>query len=61
MATTDYDTPSSLVGIARAAHLAGNRELERAMRQKLLESWGMRLTFTRSAKAMNRGTAGPYA
>jgi hypothetical protein len=41
------DSPASLVAIARAARLCGDRELERAAKRELKERFGIELTFTR--------------
>lgn len=39
--------PSALVAIAKAANLTGNRGLERAARQELRDSHGIKLSFER--------------
>jgi len=46
---TDYDSPATLVAIIVAARRAGDRELERDARQKLLDRYGVRLNFTHAA------------
>lgn len=40
------DSPSSLVAIIRAAHMAGDKRLERAARRELDERFGIKLTIT---------------
>jgi len=45
--TTLNSSPASLVAIARAARLAGDRDLERAARQQLAALFGIRVVFTR--------------
>ncbi|MBM4094250.1 MAG: hypothetical protein FJ276_33305 [Planctomycetes bacterium] len=45
----DYDSPAMLVAIIVAARRAGDRELERDARQKLLDRHGVRLNFTHAA------------
>jgi hypothetical protein len=44
--TVTAETPVTLMAIARAAHLAGDRELERYARREL-EKLGMSITFRR--------------
>jgi hypothetical protein len=44
----DLTDPPSLVAVARAARLAGDRDLERAARRLLREHWGIELTFRRA-------------
>ena len=41
------DSIAALVAIARAAHLAKDRALERAARRKLAEAYGVDVTFRR--------------
>jgi hypothetical protein len=43
------DSPAALVAIARAAHVTGDRDLERAARNALIDQWGIRIVFTRAA------------
>jgi hypothetical protein len=42
--------PATLVAIARAAHLTGDRHLERAARRLLREQHGIEVTFRRPGK-----------
>jgi hypothetical protein len=42
--------PPALVAIVRAARKAGDRELERAARQRLEEEYGIKLTFLRERR-----------
>jgi len=44
------DNPEALVVIARAAHLAGDRQLERAAKAELKERFGIVLRFTRGVE-----------
>jgi hypothetical protein len=48
------DSPASLVAIARAARLCGDRELERAAKRELRERFGIELSF--SKKKPNEAT-----
>lgn len=45
------DSPQSLVAIIRAAHLAGDRSLERAARSELRERFGMDVSFVKRRHA----------
>ena len=45
MTMTDHDNPATLVAIIIAARHAGNHELERSMRQRLDDSFGVSLSF----------------
>jgi hypothetical protein len=40
--------PAALVSVARAAHRTGDRDLERAARRLLLDSYGIRIAFART-------------
>jgi hypothetical protein len=42
-----FESPPALVAIANAAHLAGDRSLERAARRELLERYGIEVKFRR--------------
>jgi hypothetical protein len=44
---TVCDSPMALVAMLRAARIAGDKELERAARQRLLERFGIELVFRR--------------
>ena len=46
-APSDLSDPLSLVAIARAARLTGDRHLERAARRLLREQYGMKVSFSR--------------
>lgn len=43
----DLTDPPSLLAIARAARLIGDRDLERAARRLLRDCWGIEVTFRR--------------
>jgi hypothetical protein len=43
----DTDSPAALVAIARAAKLAGDRDLQRAAKEKLRAEYGIELIFRR--------------
>ena len=45
----EHDSPATLVAIIVAARRAGDRELERDARQKLLDRYGVRLSFSQAA------------
>jgi hypothetical protein len=49
------DSPATLVAIAIAARRAGDRELEREIRRRLEERYGVRLTFTRPRQLAGGG------
>jgi len=42
----DTDSPAALVAIARAARLAGDRELERAAKEQLRSKFGIAISFS---------------
>ena len=42
----DTDSPAALVAIARAAKLAGDRDLERAAKEKLRAEFGIAISFS---------------
>ena len=42
----DTDSPAALVAIARAARLAGDRELERAAKEQLRSKFGIAILFS---------------
>ena len=44
------DSPATLVAIAKAAHLTGDRDLERAARKQLEDRHGIRIRFVRRGK-----------
>jgi hypothetical protein len=41
------NSPPALVAIARAAHAVGDRDLERAAKTELVESFGITIRFSR--------------
>lgn len=41
------DSPETLVAIARAAHVAGDRRLEQAAKRRLQEQFGITIKFDR--------------
>jgi hypothetical protein len=41
-------SPMALVAMARAANLAGDRELERMARRQLIEQFGIEISFRRT-------------
>jgi hypothetical protein len=43
--SVQIDSPQALVAIARAAHLAGDRDLSRVARQQLRDEFGIDLRF----------------
>jgi hypothetical protein len=43
-------SPAELVAIARAAHIVGDRDLERAARNELREAFGIEIRFPRPAR-----------
>lgn len=45
--TTQDNNPEALVAIARAAHVAGDKSLERAARRQLADVFGIRVSFPR--------------
>lgn len=45
--THPSDSPATLVAIARAARLCGDRELERHAKQQLRERFGITIKFER--------------
>jgi hypothetical protein len=45
LSPTDLTDPPSLVAVARAARLSGDRSLERAAKRLLREQWGIALAF----------------
>ena len=47
--TPTTDNPEALVAIARAAHVAGDKYLERAARRQLADVFGIRVSFPRPA------------
>jgi hypothetical protein len=49
--TSCADSPAALVAIARAARLAGDRNMERAARRELRERFRMELTFLREKES----------
>ena len=55
--TSRNDSPAALVAIARAARLAGDRDLERTARQQLSERFGIDLTFRRQKPEPETGRA----
>lgn len=44
---SNLSEPSTLLAIARAAHLVGDRELERVARRLLRERYDIKVTFRR--------------
>jgi hypothetical protein len=48
--STDLQTPPALLAIMRAARRIGDRQLERAARQKLLERYGIDVRFRREQR-----------
>jgi hypothetical protein len=42
----DTDSPAALVAIARAAKLAGDRDLERAAKEQLRTKFGIAISFS---------------
>ena len=52
--------PPALLAIIQAARLAGDRELERAARQQLVDHHGIEVTFRRKREVVKDSeTAGP--
>ena len=51
------NSPAELVAIARAARIAGDRELERAARGELRDRFGIALTFHNAAATVEGGAA----
>jgi hypothetical protein len=53
-------SPADLVAVAKAAHVTGDRDLERAARRLLLEQHGIELIFRRpdgAGRGRSRSTA----
>jgi hypothetical protein len=48
--------PAELVAIARAARIAGDRDLERVTKRELRDRYGIVLTFTRPTADVERET-----
>jgi hypothetical protein len=46
--TQSQNNPAELVVIAKAAHLTGDRDLEREARRQLLEKHGIRISWARN-------------
>ena len=44
-------SPAELVAIARAAHIVGDRDLERSAKHELLEQFGIEIKFQRARMA----------
>jgi hypothetical protein len=54
--TRQICSPATLVAIVRAAHLTGDRDLERAARQRLREEFGMRVVIEHRRKIRQEGS-----
>ena len=51
----DRGSPASLVAIIVGARRAGDRDLERLMRDELRQRYGIRLTFARTGREPDSG------
>ena len=54
--TRSTDSPATLVAIIVAARKVGDRELECAMRERLLDEYGVKLVFVRELRAESEAT-----
>ncbi len=52
------NSPAELVAIARAAHVVGDRQLEKAARRDLLARFGIRIRFPANKKTDPKGGEG---
>jgi hypothetical protein len=58
MATeSDLRSPATLVAIARAAHVVGDRDLEKSAKRELAESFGIEIKFPKAARRESQGAA----
>lgn len=48
MSETENKSPRELVAILHAAHVSGDRDLERAAKRELRERFGIELTYRRA-------------
>lgn len=48
------DSPATLVAIARAAHVVGDRELESVAKRQLSERFGIEISFAKERPTADR-------